>query len=90
MENQEQDASPDYLKGFNEGYVLSRHMPELSEKLAKALPDDERSKGFKSGREELLKEHAQERYPSWLTKDRRQESVPDKTKSKDDPAKDKG
>ncbi len=37
--NEHMETTPDtqYLKGFNEGYLLNKHFPELSRQLAKSL-----------------------------------------------------
>lgn len=74
---------PDYLKGFNEGYLIARHMPETAGKLAQAVEasSSERSQGFKDGQAQLVKEQEKPRYPSWLSDNR-------DTKESNDPAKD--
>lgn len=63
------EPHPDYIKGFNEGYTLAKHMPELSEKLPVSLDETERGQGFKDGRDEYILEKEKQR-PSWLRKDR--------------------
>jgi hypothetical protein len=60
---------PDYVKGFNEGYILSKHMPDLSAKLAPALEGSNRTMGMKDGREEALLELRREKYPAWRRTD---------------------
>ena len=57
---------PDYLKGFNEGYMIAKYMPDLSEQLAKTADDSIRIKAFKDGRKELILEQSRERLPAWL------------------------
>lgn len=44
----------EYLKGFNRGYELQKHSPELTEKLKKAVKGSEREidQGFLSGAKE--------------------------------------
>ena len=39
----------DYLKAFNQGYVLNQHQPELATTLGKVLGESERSNAFKDG-----------------------------------------
>lgn len=62
MENEEfEKVSADYLNGFNEGYTLAEHMPDVAEKVSKALGDGDRAKGFQDGRGQLLLEKTQEK-----------------------------
>ncbi|MGN8037832.1 hypothetical protein ACTJJ0_22260 [Chitinophaga sp. 22321] len=63
------EPHPDYIKGFNEGYTLAKHMPDLSEKLPTSLGSSERGQGFKAGRDQYILELEKQR-PSWLRKDR--------------------
>ena len=65
--DQEENISPEYLKRFNDGYLIAKHMPELAKQIkdaAKELGD-----GFKDGIEQFEKE-AQVSQPPWLKKDR--------------------
>ncbi len=57
MEEKE-EASPEYLKGFNEGYLISKHEPKLAAQLSTAEGTTERLQGMKDGhsRFELEKE----------------------------------
>ncbi|AUD02170.1 hypothetical protein [Spirosoma pollinicola] len=83
---EEQDTvEPEYLKGFNEGYTIAQHKPELAEKLASIDSDFIRLVGFKAGREQFQKEQMRERLPSWLKGDRstREQGKTDKTKGRD-------
>jgi hypothetical protein len=52
--------SPDYIKGFNEGYVLAKDQPELADKLASMKGDSERVAGFHDGRRQYVLEKAKE------------------------------
>ena len=53
MEEQDQDkVDPDYLKGFNEGYILAQHSPELARNLANINSESSRFAGFKAGQEQ--------------------------------------
>ena len=61
---------PDYLKGFNEGYMISKHLPDLAGKLPSALGENERGKGFLDGKQQFLAEKNKDRTPSWLKNDR--------------------
>lgn len=62
--------TPEFTKGFNDGYLIAKHEAELGDKIASALSGSDRSQGFKAGREEFLLEKEKERYPDWLKQDR--------------------
>ena len=53
MEEEEDKVDPDYLKGFNEGYLLAQYNPELAETLATIDSELSRIVGFKAGREQF-------------------------------------
>lgn len=75
MEEFEQ-ADPDFQKGFNEGYTIAKHQPELGEQLALAAGDESsRGAGFQAGRRQFIYERGRER-------------LPDRSASKRDPYKD--
>lgn len=67
-EREETTPPPDYVWGFNEGYTLAEHMPELAEQLSKAVGDTPRGQGFADGHKQLLAERDRERNlrPDWL------------------------
>lgn len=82
---------PDYLKGFNEGYLLAKHLPEVVEKVSPGLPSSLRSDGFNAGREQFAFETKEKLYPTWLSKDRLsdlnkdQNATKEKEQDKDEP-----
>jgi hypothetical protein len=78
------NIDPDFLKGFNEGYVISKHMPELAEHLAAANATSSRGEGFNAGKEQYSNEQFENRMPSWLNYD------PSKDTSSPEHNKDKG
>jgi len=80
-----QTAVLDYQKGFNEGYTIAKHLPELAEQLAKASLEGPRGAGLKDGQKQFSFEKSKDRYPSWLTGDRtaKDEIEPDKSKDMD-------
>lgn len=84
-----QMPDPDYLQGFNEGYLITKHLPELSGKLPASLPESERSKGFVDGKQQFLSEKEKDHYPAWLKSDRlsnlNNKTSPSKDKSRDEP-----
>lgn len=81
MEDEEK-VEPDYLRGFNEGYTIAQHMPELAKQLASVQTDSTRIAGFRAGREQYTVERMKDRLPSWL-RDRSSSDQSTPTKSKD-------
>lgn len=76
-----------YEKGFNQGYMLQKHHPELANKLQAALKDSgqDRDKGFLDG----IKEYKIEELDKELENDPGypldypENKTPDQTKDKD-------
>lgn len=84
----EQEAHPDYLKGFNEGYLLRQHNPELANSLSKSLEQvqDERASGFAAGCSQYDKEREQVMTVSWMKKlpENYDDILPEKDMNMDD------
>ena len=57
---------PDYQKGFNDGYIFAKYLPELSEQLTKTELKSQRGIGFQDGRKEFISEQIKDKFPSWL------------------------
>jgi len=57
---------PDFLKGFNDGYIIAQHEPELAEKLSKIEAVSPRIVGMQHGREQFIKEQLKDKLPNWL------------------------
>ena len=55
-----------YQKGFNEGYLIAKHLPDLSTRLAGITNETPHIEGFKDGRKQYIIELARERRPAWL------------------------
>ena len=76
--------SAEYVTNFNNGYLISQHMPELGEKLTKAMAKSDRTIGFEDGRRQWLADEKSSRTPSWLRKDWQRDiqspSYPEKSK----------
>jgi hypothetical protein len=85
MMEETEKVEPEYLKGFNEGYTIAQHMPELAEKLAKIDSDFSRLVGFKDGRQQYQLEQTKDRLPAWLKGDRTHKSpdLPTKSRGRD-------
>jgi hypothetical protein len=73
------------MRGFNDGYLISQHDPELSEAISKAHSQSDRLSGMKEGRSQYMKEQLKEKRPSWLKNEKpgKAKSEPDKSKGKD-------
>jgi hypothetical protein len=69
--------SPDYVKGFNEGYILTQDSRDLAEKLATAKGDGDRMQGFRDGHKEFILERIREQRERTFHKE------PPSNKSKD-------
>jgi len=80
----EHDPSQDYIQGFNEGYTLTKYMPELAEQLVRSLGDDDRAEGFKNGKGQIEYEMTMDSRPLYAKRYDKEE------KGKVDPTLDKG
>ena len=78
----EQYNEADYQKGFNDGYILTQHEPELSAELSKIETETPRIEGMKDGRKQFALDLTREYRPKWLREDR--------FKTLGQPSKDKG
>lgn len=65
--DQDDHISPEYLKRFNDGYLIAKHMPELANQLKNASKD--LGDGFRNGIDQFEKD-AQSPLPAWLRTDR--------------------
>lgn len=76
---------PDYQKGFNEGYLMKKHLPDLADKIVHAIDPSERGTGFRDGKAQCELEQKNDRYPRWLRDDRLSnlDKGKDETKGKD-------
>lgn len=66
---EDQTSELNYKKGFNEGYIITKHLPELSDQLSQIKNETPRIDGFKDGRNEYFQEKAKERMNSFLKTD---------------------
>lgn len=85
--NMEEDnfVEADYVRGFNEGYMLAKYASELAEQLAKVTGIGSRLEGAKDASEVYLSEQFEEHLPDWLKDDpfNQPEVLPQKEKDKD-------
>lgn len=80
---EEIEATPEYLKAFNNGYLIAKHLPDLSEKLTSIKGDSPKLTGLKDGRDQFIREFEKERYPTWLRSERLKSKEQDQEKNKD-------
>jgi len=75
----------DYQKGFNEGYLMSKHLPELATSIASIESLSPRIEGFREGRHQCVLEQVKEHRPSWLNpgRDRAADPTPPKDRGKE-------
>lgn len=70
--HKEENPSPDYLKGFNYGYMIAENIPDLAKQLATATGASDRFVGMKHGIEQYKLEQSKTKLPDWLQQDRLQ------------------
>lgn len=82
---EEQTNQANYQKGFNEGYLIAEHMPELSDQISKIDNDVPRIEGLRDGGKQFVLDRSKEFRPSWMKPDRVNEpqNSPSKTKDKE-------
>ncbi len=59
--DKDHDPDPDFVKGFNEGYVLAQYAPEIGGVFGAYAPESERGKGFRDGKSQFALEPRKER-----------------------------
>lgn len=74
---------PDFLKGFNDGYLIAKYEPELAERLSKIKAASPHILGMQQGREQLLKEQLQGRMPSLFKESPKKKNIPSKNRDID-------
>ena len=82
----EQLPEEKYQKGFNDGYLITKHLPELSDKLTKIKSESPWMQGFHDGRIEQVQEQVRATVPQAPEKDNHKNIQP--VKSKEDKDKD--
>jgi len=80
----DEQTTPDagYIKGFNEGYIITKHLPEVSDCIVQVQSESPRLDGFRDGRKQLVLEKIAEQHKTPLkteqNKDIRQEPRKDR------------
>lgn len=85
-ESNDKTLSPDYLKGFNYGYMIAEHIPDLAKQLSTATGESDRFVGMKHGIEqfEIEKSKTKDNRPEWLNPDRLRDLDSEREKNKED------
>lgn len=88
---EDEKIDPEYLKGFNDSYLIAQHMSGLSEKLSKIEGDSPRLQGMRDGRQQYLVDQIKTKLPHWLKTDKTGKDAPSpekpKTRDVDPPSK---
>jgi len=69
MDDKELEPEINYLKGFNEGYIIAKYSPNLSKKLETIDYKDDRLQGIKDGFAQYSFEKNKDKQPNWLNRD---------------------
>ena len=83
MENETTPIDINYQKGFNEGYLVTKHWPEMSDTIAQVKNLTPRLDGFRDGKRQFVLEKTREQKPKWLQADRAKTEKSDKSKEQD-------
>lgn len=80
---EEETIDGDYIKGFNEGYILTKHEPKIAESLAKINSASPRIVGMKEGREQFVQDRFQELRAAYSKSEPSRGIITIKTRDKD-------
>lgn len=69
MDTENEKPDPEYIRKFNQGYILAKYMPELSEQISKSKSETSNFRAIQDGRQQFLSEEALSKAPSWLKPD---------------------
>ncbi|HEY1009649.1 MAG TPA: hypothetical protein VGE58_06035 [Daejeonella sp.] len=77
--------STDFQKGFNEGYLIRQHLPELANELQRALQNStsDRSQGFTSGVKQYQLETQKSFKPDWRSHENLDDKDMDRANERD-------
>lgn len=82
MQDDEKQTS-DYIKGFNEGYLITQHLPELAQKLSNVETITPRVDGFKDGRQQYALDYLKNQRELWAQREPSPSPQDNPNKSKD-------
>ena len=60
------DVTPDFLRGFNDGYYIGKHDPQIADTLSAMDLKTDRMSGIKAGLSEAAKEKKLSLLPKWM------------------------
>ncbi len=83
MQEQEITPTADYVKGFNEGYLIAQHEPELAAQLSKAEGTSDRLQGIKDGHRRFTLEKEIDQSLSKMNFGKSEQAAPGKEKDRD-------
>ena len=66
MENETTPIDINYQKGFNEGYLVTKHWPEMSDTIAQVKNLTPRLDGFRDGRRQYVLDLTKANRPNWM------------------------
>ncbi|CAG5012193.1 hypothetical protein DYBT9275_05126 [Dyadobacter sp. CECT 9275] len=69
MDTENEKPDPEYIRKFNQGYILAKYMPGLSERISKSKSQTPNLQAMQDGRKQFLSEEAISKAPSWLKPD---------------------
>ncbi|MCF0072448.1 hypothetical protein LZD49_18340 [Dyadobacter sp. CY261] len=64
-----QTSEAEYIRRFNDGYILAKTMDKLSAELSKSKSQSPAFLAMQDGRNQYLSEKQREKLPMWLKKD---------------------
>lgn len=81
-----ENPSQEYLKRYNQGYLIAQEMPELAEQLSKIENTSPELSAFKQGIQQSKIEKEEKKYPDFLKSNRLSslDQASEKEKEKDD------
>lgn len=85
MEN-EYPIDSNYQKGFNEGYLVTKHWPEMSDSIVAVKNATPRLNGFRDGQRQYLLDFTKANRPKWML--RNNNSFPERDHDKEKDGKD--
>lgn len=68
-DNQIETFEAEYVEGFNQGYLIAKHLPELAGTLATVESQSSRMEGFRDGRKEYVLETLRSKTAEWQKAD---------------------
>lgn len=87
MDN-EQPINSNYQKGFNEGYLVTKHWPEMADSIIAVKNETPRLSGFRDGQRQYVLEFTKANRPKWMQRNTDNSPNLDQNKGKEKDEKD--